>query len=170
MSSRVSRAVALMAQSRLVIFDADGTLRRTVIPGAVCPHAPGEWELIPDVREIVSAIDWCRNGPLVAVASNQDHVGYGLVDERMAARLLRDMLDAAAGRALPDALIRFCPHVIEAQCGCRKPAPGLLVEIARDARVEPREALFVGDAECDHEAAKRAGVRFAWAHEFFERT
>src|SRR5205085_2553999 len=59
---------------RLVIFDADDTLRRTIVPGQPCPHAEGEWELLPGVRARLHRIP---PDVYIGVASNQDHVGYG---------------------------------------------------------------------------------------------
>lgn len=60
-------------------------------------------------------------------------------------------------------------HRIEEPCDCRKPAPGMLLAIMGHFGVLPQETLFVGDAECDREAAWRAGVAFIHANRFFER-
>jgi histidinol phosphatase-like enzyme len=49
---------------------------------------------------------------------------------------------------------------MDAGCVCRKPAPGLLSEAMGFHGVGPAETLFVGDAEVDREAARRAGVAF----------
>jgi len=35
--------------------------------------------------------------------------------------------------------------------------------------VKPEETLFVGDMDKDEGAARAAGTRFMWAHEFFGR-
>jgi D-glycero-D-manno-heptose 1,7-bisphosphate phosphatase len=150
---------------RLYVFDADGTLRRT--PGKPCPHVEGEWELLPGVRERLGQIPWdSAAGPWLGVASNQDHVGYGLLTAQTCEALLRAMVhEATGGRAEP--LVAYCPHVLEVDCGCRKPAPGMLVELMARCGVGPRETLFVGDADRDAGAAERAGVRFAWAWDFF---
>ena len=43
----------------------------------------------------------------------------------------------------------------------------MLIKILRLAGVRRRDTLFVGDLDKDREAARRAGVRFLWAHEFF---
>jgi len=43
---------------RLIIFDADGTLRCCTVPGQVCPNADNQWELLPNVKEKLSEIDW----------------------------------------------------------------------------------------------------------------
>ncbi|HKO15342.1 MAG TPA: HAD-IIIA family hydrolase [Gemmatimonadaceae bacterium] len=160
---------ALLDHVRLLIFDADGTLRRTTVSGRPCPHAPDEWELLPGVRDTLATVDWTARGIRLGIASNQDHVGYGLLAGMMAERLLRDALDAATDGRVRDPLIRFCPHRLDVACACRKPAPGLLLALLHAARVQREETLFVGDATVDAEAARRAGVRFHWAHEVFGR-
>ena len=38
----------MLGPARLVVFDADGTLRRTTVPGQPCPRASDQWELLPD--------------------------------------------------------------------------------------------------------------------------
>jgi D-glycero-D-manno-heptose 1,7-bisphosphate phosphatase len=144
---------------KLHIFDADGTLRRSR-EGLPCPHADGDWHLIEGVAERLHALD----GPL-AVASNQDHVGYGLVSGADAHRFLCEMLERASGRPPLPGAVRFCPHRLEETCACRKPAPGMLLALVRQFAAS--EALFVGDAPCDREAAARAGISFAWAWDFF---
>jgi D-glycero-D-manno-heptose 1,7-bisphosphate phosphatase len=52
----------------------------------------------------------------------------------------------------------FCPHTPEDQCGCRKPEPGLLLEIAERLQVDLGEVPCVGDALRDIQAARRAGA------------
>ncbi len=156
---------SLNERYRLVIFDADGTLRRTTVKGQPCPHTDGEWELLEGVRERLAELP---DDVLLGVASNQDHVGYGLVDDETAHRLLRRMLELASGRTVEARAIRYCPHRPEIACSCRKPEAGMLRAILEHYRVAPEETLFVGDAEVDREAAAKAGVDFAWAHEFFQ--
>lgn len=152
---------------RLVVFDADGTLRRTLVAGQPCPIAPGEWELMPRVRETLQTVDWRGRALRVGVASNQDWIGYGHVSRAMSERLLHDAIAAATAGAAPEPIVRLCPHVPEDHCACRKPAPGMLLAIMAKADARPTETLFVGDMEIDAEAALRAGVRFRWASDFF---
>ena len=152
---------------RLYIFDADDTLRRTTVPGKPCPHRPGEWELLGGVRERLSSMNWGEGGAHVGIASNQDQVAYGHLTEETCRGMLEDLVEAATGARLPDACIRFCPHALEVDCECRKPAPGMLHDIMRHFGVSAAETLFVGNAPSDQEAARRAGVGFAWAWDFF---
>jgi D-glycero-D-manno-heptose 1,7-bisphosphate phosphatase len=148
----------------VVVFDADDTLRRTLVSGQPCPHAEDEWELIEGVSErLLSLPSHVRLG----VASNQDHVGYGLVSADLVRRMLHRMIEAASGRAVDDAAVRFCPHRLEETCACRKPAPGMLVAIAAHYGVAARDVLFIGNSTVDRDAAARAGSAFEWAHVFF---
>lgn len=156
----------VLTRYRLVVFDADDTLRKTVVPGKPCPHGPGEWVLRPGVREALQGIPWGER-PHLGLASNQDHVAYGLLSLEMARRLLRDLAVAATGSVPPDPALQLCPHPSDGSCGCRKPEPGMLLTIMNYYGVDPAETLFVGDADVDREAAARAGASFMWASDLF---
>jgi D-glycero-D-manno-heptose 1,7-bisphosphate phosphatase len=158
-----------LARFRLWIFDADDTLRRTTVPGQPCPRAPGEWELLPGVRDRLLSLPWQRDGgPYFGLASNQDQVGAGLFTRRMARDLLRDLARAAIGQAPPDPALQFCPHPLGVACDCRKPQPGMLVRIMGFYGIRPRDTVFVGDSDADRGAAAAAGVRFLEARELFD--
>ena len=157
-----------LAGYRLWIFDADGTLRRTTVPGQPCPRGPGEWELLPGVRGRLAALPWQRaGGPYFGLASNQDQIGAGLFSCRMARDLLRDLASAAIGQAPPDPALQLCPHALGIACDCRKPGPGMLERIMAFYGVRRRETVFVGDSETDRLAAVAAGVDFLAARELF---
>ena len=116
----------LFRRYKLFIFDADDTLRRTTAPGKPCPHRPGEWELVPGVRDLLGQVRWGSPGnPLFGIASNQDQVGYGHLTLTMARNLLRDLAHSAAACQPPDAALQLCPHPLERECECRKPKPGM---------------------------------------------
>lgn len=151
----------------LVVFDADNTLRRTTVAGKPCPHADGEWELMPGVRDVLARVPWGEHGPQLGIASNQDQIAYGHLTEHTARALLSDMVAAATGGQARAPAIRCCPHALDVACECRKPAPGMLIDIMRHFGVLPEHTLFVGDAATDLEAAMRARVRFLWAADFF---
>ncbi|HEV2704716.1 MAG TPA: HAD-IIIA family hydrolase [Pyrinomonadaceae bacterium] len=155
---------------KLYIFDADGTLRRTTVAGQPCPNKEGEWELIPGVRERLARIEWGKGatGAHFGVASNQGGVGMGYFSYETAYALLWEMARQAWGREPPEGAIQMCPHAPFAGCPCRKPKPLMLIRLMHRFGVRRDETLFVGDMDRDEEAARRAGVPFAWAHEFFE--
>lgn len=156
-----------MRPVKLYIFDADGTLRWSVIPGRRYPLAAGEWQLMPGVAARLRSIPFARQGPFLAIASNQDGVARGELSEAMARRLIEDMLAAALGSMPAETVIAMCTCGEDAGCACRKPAPGLLLRLLAHYGVAPDEAQFVGDLPSDAEAARRAGIRFIAAQDFF---
>jgi D-glycero-D-manno-heptose 1,7-bisphosphate phosphatase len=151
---------------RLYIFDADDTLRRTLVRGRPCPRAPGEWELLPGVARRLRALPW-GHGALLGIASNQDQVGYGLLGAAMAHRLLMELAEAAAGHRPPAEAVQLCPHRLDVACACRKPGSAMLERIMNHYGVPAAQAMFIGDAPSDREAARRAGIRFRPARDFF---
>lgn len=152
---------------QLFIFDADDTLRRTCVPGQPCPHGPGEWELMPGVRETLARYNW-RSGRLrVGIASNQDHVGYGLITETTARRLLQEMVSAAFGHVHPAPRIELCPHSRGGPGACWKPHPAMLLSIMAHFRMPPHRAVFIGNCDSDREAAHAARIAFLWRDDFF---
>ena len=152
---------------KLYVFDADGTLRRSTVPGLPCPNRPGDWELIPGVRERLAQFDWGPKGVSFGVASNQGGVGLGYLTHETARAMLVETARQAFGLTPPPGSVELCPHAPSRNCPCRKPNPGMLLTLMRRFRARPEETLFVGDMDKDEEAARRAEVRFMWAHDFF---
>ncbi|HZI18926.1 MAG TPA: HAD-IIIA family hydrolase [Pyrinomonadaceae bacterium] len=154
---------------KLYIFDADGTLRRSTVPGQPCPNGPGQWELIPGVRERLARIEWGDGRARFGVATNQGGIGLGYLTIETARAMLVEMVEQAFGVAPPVGSIEICPHAPHLGCACRKPRPGMLRSLMHRFKATRAETLFVGDMDRDREAARRAGVRFSWAYEFFGR-
>lgn len=154
-----------LEKKKLVIFDADGTLRRCTVPGQPCPNDHGEWELIPGVAEKVASLP---EGVRFAIVSNQGGVGLGMMPMAKA----YELLEVLAAKAFWDTRkahcwIHACIHAPKEGCACRKPSPLMLYKAMESAHCKPAETLYVGDMESDREAAQRAGVDFLWAWEFF---
>ena len=55
--------------------------------------------------------------------------------------------------------MRVCPHDDADGCACRKPAPGLLLDAARNFGIDLGQSFLVGDRWRDIEAGRQAGVR-----------
>jgi D-glycero-D-manno-heptose 1,7-bisphosphate phosphatase len=156
------------ARYLLWIFDADGTLRRTTVPGQPCPRHADEWELLPRVRRTLQGLPWnSPGGPCIGVASNQDQVGAGLIPLATARRLLRDLMLEAAGVSLPPAAIQLCPHALGVPCRCRKPGPAMIERIQSHYGISAGDTVLVGDQPSDRRAAEAAGVAFIEARELF---
>jgi D-glycero-D-manno-heptose 1,7-bisphosphate phosphatase len=61
--------------------------------------------------------------------------------------------------AVPIDDLAVCPHDDADGCGCRKPKPGMLVELAKRWDVDLEGSYMVGDSWRDVEAGRAAGCR-----------
>lgn len=156
-----------MSGTRLYIFDADGTLRWTTVPGQKYPLGRDEWRLMPGVTARLRAIPWAAGGPWLAIASNQNGVAAGELTAETAGTLMREMIEAAVGFLPPRCRIGMCMCSATARCPCRKPEPGLLLAHLAHFGVRAEEALYVGDLGIDEQAARAAGIPFRYAAAFF---
>jgi len=150
---------------KLIIFDADGTLRQCTIPGQPCPNQDGEWKLLPNVKSVMR--DLTQRGTFLGIASNQRGVSLGYLSADMAYDLLVDCFVEATGCWPKSGAILLCTHGSEEECKYRKPKPGMLNCIMDHWDIKPEETLFVGDMDSDREAAENAGTDFMWAKDFF---
>jgi D-glycero-D-manno-heptose 1,7-bisphosphate phosphatase len=138
---------------RFVLADRDGTIN--VQHAGEYVLSPGDMELLPGAAEGLRLLQTAGFG--LIVVSNQAPVARGWIDEveldRINARLL-DLLDAE-GVGIDG--IYCCPHDAPDGCGCRKPAPGLLLQAAADHGFQLDKAFVVGDKGSDIEAGRRVG-------------
>jgi histidinol-phosphate phosphatase family protein len=132
-----------------VLFDRDGTL-------VVDVPFNGDPERVEPVSGAAAAVGRLRAAALrTGVVSNQSAVALGLIGPE----------DVAAVNARVDELVGpiggwwCCPHGDGDGCGCRKPAPGLVVTAARESSSRLARCVVIGDTGADVAAAKSAGAR-----------
>ncbi|MGW0614715.1 D-glycero-alpha-D-manno-heptose-1,7-bisphosphate 7-phosphatase [Streptomyces sp. NPDC002788] len=132
-----------------VLFDRDGTLVADV------PYNgnPSRVALLPGAREAVDAVR--AAGVPVGVVTNQSGVARGLLTRRQVEDV-RLRVEELLG---PFAVWAVCPHGPGEGCGCRKPAPGLVLAACRRLAVPPERTVVIGDIGADMEAARAAGAR-----------
>ena len=116
--------------AKLIILDRDGVIN---VDRDDYVKSAQEWEPIPGSLEAVALLT--QAGYRVAVATNQSGIGrgfYTLQDLHAMHQKMADLLSPLGGRI--DSIF-FCPHVDADHCNCRKPLPGMYLEIA--ARYRP---------------------------------
>ena len=52
----------------------------------------------------------------------------------------------------------MCPHAPKANCDCRKPKPGLLLQAGQELSLDLSRSIMIGDALTDIKAGQAAGV------------
>lgn len=56
--------------------------------------------------------------------------------------------------------IKYCPDY-KRKSNCRKPEPGMLIELSEEYKIDLKSSWMVGDMDTDIEAGKRAGCKTA---------
>lgn len=172
-------------QYKLIIFDLDGTLANqetgTLLDGVY------EW-FFADKSAAVYAIATNQGG--VALRHWMQRDKFGNPDPYPTETAIRARIDSVI-EALPIERHSIIPlvcfayrskssgkvaprpddiqHDYEWDLAYRKPAPGMLLMVMREASVQADQTLMVGDGEEDKAAAENAGCHFQWAWEFFGR-
>jgi len=141
-----------MNTMKLVILDRDGTINEDRDDFV---KSPEEWVPLPGALEAIARLN--HAGWHAVLATNQSGLGRGLFDmaslNAMHARM-NQLLSKQGGRI--DAVF-FCPHVPEDLCDCRKPLPGLMLQIGERYGVDLEDVPFVGDSLRDLQAGAAAG-------------
>ena len=139
---------------KLVILDRDGVIN---FDSEQFIKSPEEWKPIPGSLEAIAKLN--QAGYRVVVASNQSGIGRGLLDMG-ALNAINDKMYRALAQAggRIDALF-YCPHAADADCGCRKPKPGMLLDIAQRFNVPLKGVPAVGDSLRDLQAAQTVGAQ-----------
>ena len=139
---------------KLVILDRDGTINHD------SDHyikSLDEWRPIKGSIEAIARLT--QADYRVVVATNQSAIARGLITTRGLFEIHEALQRAAVqagGRV--DAFF-FCPHKESSDCQCRKPRPGMLLEIAQRFNISLKETFMVGDSLKDVQAAAAAGAR-----------
>jgi D-glycero-D-manno-heptose 1,7-bisphosphate phosphatase len=145
--------------SRALFLDRDGVIN--VDCGYV--HRPEQVEFVDGIFELCRAAK--SAGYLRVVVTNQAGIGRGFYTERDFETLTDWMGQRfdAEGASLDG--VYHCPTHPTAGVGAfrvesdrRKPAPGMILQAARDFDIDLAASILVGDKDSDIEAGRRAGI------------
>lgn len=140
-----------MEGSRLIILDRDGVINQD---SDAYIKSPDEWVAIPGSLEAIARL--CKEDYQVVLATNQSGVSRGLFTINTLNQIHEKMLDEIHRYGGEVSAIFFCPHIDEDQCECRKPKPGMLLELSRRTNRSLTDVPVVGDSKRDLEAALSA--------------
>lgn len=138
---------------KLVILGRDGILN---VFREDHVKAPQEWIPIEGALEAVARLN--QAGWHTVIATNQSGIDRGLVDMSSLNAIHQHMQQMLADKGGRIDAVFICPHVPEARCACRKPMPGLMLQIAQRYGVDTLSRVpMVCDTVRDVEAAQAAG-------------
>ena len=139
---------------QLAILDRDGVINRDSDDHI---KSPDEWQPLPGSLEAIARLH--RAGWRVVVATNQSGIARGLFDLNTLTRIHEKMHRAVKDAGGQIDAVFFCPHGPDEGCDCRKPKPGLYLDIARRLRKDLKGVPAIGDSLRDLQAARAAGAR-----------
>jgi D-glycero-D-manno-heptose 1,7-bisphosphate phosphatase len=116
-----------------------------------------EVQFLPGVAKAIGLLN--KAGFRVIVISNQRCVAKGLVTSAQVEVLHQRICRELAGLGAVIDAVYFCPHETTPPCTCRKPAPGMLLQAAKEHQIDLSASWMIGDSEADVAAGKNAGCK-----------
>ncbi len=151
-------------KQKAIFIDRDGTINK--YKGQLCDA--DDFELIEGVAEAVKMIN--KSKFLAIVITNQPMIAKGFCGEKELQNI-HDKMETLLGKenAYLDG-IYYCPHhpdsgfegeikELKIKCTCRKPAPGLILQAAKNFNIDLSASYMVGDADIDVGAGLAAGCK-----------
>lgn len=140
----------MLSADKLVILDRDGVINHD------SDHyikSLDEW--VPYPSSITAIGRLTRAGYAVAVATNQSGIARGYYDEATLQAMHEHLAALVVAEGGHIAHIAYCPHGPNDQCQCRKPLPGLLIQIQQFLGLEDLTGSWmVGDSLRDLQAGE----------------
>jgi D-glycero-D-manno-heptose 1,7-bisphosphate phosphatase len=93
----------------------------------------------------------------IVVVTNQAIINRHIVTAEVVEDIHSHMVEevqAAGGRI---DRVMYCPHRPDEQCGCRKPQPGMLLQVAEELDIDLCASYVIGDAKTDMQAGQAVG-------------
>ncbi|WP_239326134.1 D-glycero-beta-D-manno-heptose 1,7-bisphosphate 7-phosphatase [Snodgrassella gandavensis] len=144
--------MALSGKGKLIILDRDGVLN-AMRPQPISD--PDQWLPLPGSMDAVAFLT--QSGYTVVVAENMSGIGRDQVSMQQLNEVHGKMhthIQKAGGRLSG---VWFCPHTNSAKCNCRKPQPGLLLDILDRLHMKAENTWLVGDGIRDMQAIAAIG-------------
>ena len=151
-----------------VFVDRDGVINQLVDdPQSGMPESPLDERGVALVAGVPDALrSLSAAGFLLVGVSNQPAAAKGKVPVAQIEAVQRRVLTLLETAGVEFAGFRIClhhPHGVVAglsgPCACRKPAPGMLLDAARELDIDLAASWMIGDTDADVAAGRAAGCR-----------
>ena len=139
---------------KVIFLDRDGVINNGGQNEFV--NQPSDFQFIDGSLEAIRLLT--EAGWRIFIVTNQGGIAAGFLTELTLIEIHKQMLteiNAAGGRI--EGII-YCPHSRDADCFCRKPKPGMLLQAKDVHGLDFTNAYMVGDWITDIQAAELADV------------
>jgi len=114
---------------------------------------------------IESLLTWQKAGYIFIIVSNQSGIAKGIFTKEEVEYLHLHLVRRLNNSGINIEEIYFCPHHPDTgNCLCRKPGSLLIEKALARFDIDARKSFFIGDAERDVQAARKAGVEGILIH------
>ena len=138
---------------KLIILDRDGVINQDSDDYI---KSPAEWIPIPGSLQAITRLT--NEGFTVVIATNQSAVARKLIDINTLFEIHNKMHQMVEDMGGHISAVFFCPHGPKDDCSCRKPRPGLLLDIAQRYGTDLANVPSIGDSLRDIQASISAGA------------
>jgi D,D-heptose 1,7-bisphosphate phosphatase len=146
--------------NKAVFFDKDGTLIPN-IPYNINP------EMIFLYSDACLGLKALFNASFqIFIVSNQSGIAKGFFSEIALKDVEKKMEELLFAQGVKMQGFYFCPHdpkgivsKYSKSCNCRKPEPGMLLQAAKEHKIDLSSSWMIGDILSDIEAGNRAGCK-----------
>ena len=120
---------------------------------------------IENFEFIDGVFDLCKHyqnlGYLIVIVTNQSGIARNYYKESDFDTLTKWMNKVFLSNGIKIEKVYHCPHheSISGICGCRKPAPGMLLLAKEEFDIDLKNSIIIGDKERDIEAGLNAGLQ-----------
>lgn len=139
---------------QLVILDRDGVINHD---SDEYIKSPQEWKPIEGSIEAIARLKHANFQ--VAIATNQSGVARRLFSMDTLVDMHNKMLKLIAEVGGQIDAIAFCPHAPRDDCDCRKPKPGMLIDLAKRFNADLSQVFIIGDSLRDLQAAAAVNAK-----------
>ena len=155
-------------KNKAVFLDRDGVINEVIYHkemGIVdSPSTVEQFKLLPDVGKAINKFH--EQGFKVFIVSNQPGMAKNHYNKDVFEEIQEKMKNELAKDGAKIDAEYYCLHHPEAavekyhvMCDCRKPKPGLILQAAKENKIDLSESWMIGDGINDIQAGQAAGCR-----------
>lgn len=139
---------------KIIILDRDGVINQD---SDNYIKSLEEWKPIPGSIEAISRL--YHADYRIVVITNQSGISRGYFNLETLNKMHNKLINLVRQNGAEIEAIFFCPHAPDQNCICRKPKPGLFLELSKRMSVDLTNIPAIGDSLRDLQAAKAVGAK-----------
>jgi len=137
---------------KTIFLDRDGVVNKEIN----YLHQIEDFEFISGVFE--ACLYFTNLNYQIIIITNQSGISRGFYSENEYQIVKNWMLDQFRKNNINILDVFHCPHIPDANCNCRKPKPGMLLDAKYKYNINMQKSWMIGDKEADIIAGNNSGI------------